>query len=119
MGAFLIPMTDRHLSPGVLTYDPPLDKGIAHAVGVLVGGGIETFESCEGGPGHAFPEPTVRFHGYRDEGFRALAAALLAGLQVSALRRVWDVIDGEPTGPHWEMTFTNGSPSEIPPSNHR
>lgn len=94
--------------PGkTVDYDPPLDKGIVHAVEVLVAGGVETFESCEGGLGHTYPKPTVRFHGYRDEGFRALALALLADLPVTDLRRVWDVIDGEPTGPHWEMTFTS------------
>jgi hypothetical protein len=88
-------------------YDPPLDAKIADAVSVLADGGVETFESCEGGLGHAFLEPTVRFHGHRDEGFRALSIALQGGLRVSALRRVWDVIDGEATGPHWEMTFTS------------
>ena len=88
-------------------YDPPLDPEIVHTVAILAAAGVETFESCQGGRGHAYPEPTVRFHGYRDEGFRALAAALLAGLQVSILRRVWDIIDGEPTGPHWEMVFVN------------
>jgi hypothetical protein len=67
--------------------------------------GIETFESCEGGPGHAYLEPTVRFHGDRSEGFRALSAGLQAGLRVTGLRRVWPVKDGEPTGPWWEMTF--------------
>ena len=86
-------------------FDPPLDAGIAQAVAVLMAAGVETFESCQGGRGHAHPVPTVRFHGYRDEGFRALAAATCAGLRVLALRRVWDIIDGEPTGPHWEMTF--------------
>ena len=90
-------------------YDPPLDPGIVSAVAVLVAGGVETFESCQGGLDHAFPEPTIRFHGHRDEGFRALAVALGAGLRVSALRRVWDVIDGEPTGPHWEMVFANAA----------
>jgi len=95
-------------------YDPSFDPGIAAAVDALVRAGVETFESCEGGPGHAYPEPTVRFHGYQAEGHRALAAALAAGLPVAALRRVWDVIDGEPVGPHWEMTFAirGVSPSE-------
>ena len=87
-------------------YDPPLDPGIAPYVETLVAGGVKTFESCEGGRGHAYPEPTIRFHGYRDEGFRALSVALLAGLPVQALRRVWVLIDGEPTGPYWEMAFT-------------
>lgn len=94
------------------SYDPPLDEGIAPFVHVLVESGVETFESCEGGPGHAYPVPTVRFHGYREEGMRALAAALAAGLPVAGLRRVWDVIDGEPTGPHWELTFTDTTPPE-------
>jgi hypothetical protein len=65
-------------------YDPPLDPGIAHAVHVLREAAIETFESCEGGPGHAYPEPTVRFHGNTAEGFRALAAAFQADLPVPA-----------------------------------
>jgi len=92
------------------TYDPPLDAGIALVVEALRRHGIETFESCEGGPEHAYPEPTVRFHGEQSEGFRALAAALSEKLPVSELRRVWPVNEGEPTGPWWELTFspTNG-----------
>ncbi len=88
-----------------MSYDPPLDAGIANAVEILQAAGVETFESCEGGTGHSFPEPTVRFHGERSEGMRALAAVQAHALPVSALRRIWDVIDGELTGPHWEMTF--------------
>jgi hypothetical protein len=86
-------------------YDSPLDAGIERAVHALADGGVETFESCQGGPGHAFPEPTVRFHGDTAEGYKALAVALQAGLSVMDLRRVWPVIDGEPTGPWWELTF--------------
>ena len=88
-----------------MEFDSTLDPGIKKAVEILVKAGIETFESCQGGQGHAYPEPTVRFHGDRSEGFRALAAALAAGLPVSDLRRVWPVVDGEPTGPWWEITF--------------
>ncbi len=84
---------------------PTLDPGIARAVGVLMNAGIETFESCEGGAGHAYAEPTVRFAGERAEGFRALTAALEHGLRVTDLRRVWPVVDGEPTGPWWELVF--------------
>ena len=71
----------------------------------LQAAGVETFESCQGGAGHAFLEPTVRFHGSRAEGFRALSAATEAGLAVDTLRRVWVIIDGEPTGPSWELTL--------------
>lgn len=94
-----------------------LDPGIAVIVELLLAAGVETFESCEGGPGHAFPEPTVRFYGHRDEGYRALAVVLQAGIRVSALRRYWSVIDGEPTGPHWELVFAGATPAPTDPSN--
>jgi hypothetical protein len=85
-----------------------LDEGILPIVQVLARNGVETFESCEGGEGHAFYEPTVRFHGSHAEGFRALAIALQHGLKVSELRRYYSIEDGEPVGPHWEMTFLSG-----------
>jgi hypothetical protein len=76
-------------------YSPPLDPGISEAVTILRAAGVETFESCQGGQGHAYPEPTVRFHGERPEGFRALGVALQNGLRVAALRRVWPILDNE------------------------
>ncbi len=76
---------------------------------ILFENGIETFESCEGGGGHPFPEPTVRFHGGQGEGFRALAIALQHGLRVSGLRRYYDIIDGEPHGPYWEIVLVSKS----------
>lgn len=85
--------------------DSDMDAGIKPLVDALLAEGVETFESCQGGPGHAYPEPTIRFHGDRSEGLRALALAQQKGLPVTALRRTWPVIDGEPTGPWWEMTF--------------
>lgn len=97
--------------PNPTSFEPPLDAGIAVAVAVLQAAGVETFESCAGGEGHAYPEPTVRFHGNRSEGFRALAAAVQGGLSVTALRRIWTMIDGEPTGPHWEMTLGVSAPA--------
>src|SRR5437762_4417986 len=83
----------------------PLDRVISYAVKVLRDAGIETYESCEGGDGHAFPEPTVRFFGASGEGLRAVAVAFQFGLPVSELRRFWSVIEGELRGPNWEMTF--------------
>ena len=67
-------------------FDPPLDAGIERTVLTLKEAGFETFESCEGGPGHTYPEPTVRFYGDRAEGFRAYAAVVHAGLPVAELR---------------------------------
>lgn len=86
-------------------FEPPLDPGIERAVKILREAGIETYESCEGGLGHSYKEPAVRFHGQRAEGFRALAVALDHNLPVSEIRRLWRIEDGEPVGPTWEMTF--------------
>lgn len=88
----------------------PLDVGIAEYVQALAAAGVETFESCQGGVGHACHEPTIRFHGKRGEGFRALGIALQMGFKVSELRREWPIIDGEPTGPYWVMTFVPTRP---------
>jgi hypothetical protein len=83
-----------------------LDAGIRQAVEKLQASGIATFESCEGGPGHAYPEPTVAFHGTSEAGWRAVGVCLAYGLPILSLRRVWNVLDAnEPTGPHWEITF--------------
>jgi len=82
-----------------------LDPGIARAVSILQNNGVETFESCEGGEGHAFPEPTVRFYGTPAAGPRALAVCMDFGLPVLALRRTWYLENGEPTGPNWEIVF--------------
>lgn len=92
----------------MLLYEPPLDQGVRRYVEALSAAGVETFESCEGGAGHAFREPTVRFHGGQGEGFRALAVALDHGFEVDSLRRSWPLVDGEPTGPWWELTFREG-----------
>ncbi len=88
-----------------IEFEPPLDKGIQKAVELLCSRGIETFASCEGGKGHAYSEPTIRFRGDRFEGFKALAIALGHVLPVRSIGRVWMIIDGEPDGPFWEMVF--------------
>jgi len=97
--------------------DLAVDPGIRHYVLILRSQGIETFESCEGGEGHSYPEPTIRFHGNNGEGFKALSIAMSFGLPVLALRRTWDVIDGELTGPWWEMTFRTKGVVVMPDAN--
>src|SRR5947209_3277245 len=84
-----------------------LDAGIRPYVEILDRAGVETFESCQGGrPEHCYPEPAIRFHGDRTEGFRALAVAVQHGLPVRAVRRFWQVDrQGEPHGPYWELAF--------------
>ena len=76
-----------------MLFQPPLDEGIREIVIMLVANGIETFESCEGGPGHSFPEATVRFEGTDSEGLRAVSIAMENGLPVRRLRRVWGIHD--------------------------
>ena len=95
-------------------YEPPLDVGIAEYVHILNANGIHTIQSCQGGPAHAYAEPTIQFEGSRSEGFRALAVAMESGLPVDALRRVWFMNDGEPDDLTWEITFSelcDGRPS--------
>lgn len=96
---------NKHCKPS-----PPisgrLDRGISKAVKILQANGIETFESCEGGAGHAFTEPTIRFHGGPETGWKAMGVCLSYGLPILCLRRVWYVLDRhEPTGPKWEIVF--------------
>lgn len=86
--------------------DLALDEGIRAYVLALREGGVETFESCEGGDGHPFPEPTVRFHGPVSAGFKAYAVAVERDLPVASLRLAYPVDDHKMlTGPWWEMTF--------------
>jgi hypothetical protein len=90
-----------------------IDKGILDTVKLLRENGVETYESCEGGAGHSYFEPTIRFHGERAEGFRALSVAMTHGLSVMELKRVWVMNDGEPTGAWWEMTFPTKDKVEV------
>lgn len=82
-----------------------LDAGIRGAVLLLRSRGIETLESCEGGEGHSYPVPTIRFHGDAWAGYRAFALAMEHGMAVAELRRVYDVVGTQLQGPWWEMTF--------------
>ena len=85
------------------------DEGIEYVVRLLMTNDIKTFESCEGGEGHAYPEPTVCFEEDRpgDE-FRALALCMELDLPVSELRRVYRVNVMRPQElekPHWQLVF--------------
>ena len=86
-----------------------VDSGIRRFMRLMLAGDFETYESCEGGEGHSFVDPTIRFHGNRGEGFRAFAWLMAHGVEPESLRRFWQIEDGEPTGPKWEITFRAGS----------
>ena len=85
-----------------------VDLGIVRAVKTLRDHGVETSQSCEGGEGHSMAEPTVRFIGGPEAGWKALSVCLTYDFPVSALRRYWRVDRrGEPVGPLWEIVFRN------------
>lgn len=88
-----------------LELDLPLDGGIERAVVLLRAAGVATVESCEGGPGHCFPEPTVQFRGSSGEAWRALSVVMDHHLPVLYLRKQWTIVDNEPAGPCWELVF--------------
>jgi hypothetical protein len=66
---------------------------------------VDTYESCQGGQGHAFHVPTVRFHGDKAEGYKVAALLLQNDFKVSELRRIYQILDGELKGPYWEIVF--------------
>jgi hypothetical protein len=88
-----------------LYFEPPLDEGIREIVVTLIANGVEAFESCEGGRGHSYAEPTVRFEGDSSEGLRALSIALAHGMPVKELKRAWGVLEKMVHGPWWELIF--------------
>jgi hypothetical protein len=96
---------DWKLEPHIELMLRGVDAKIRPILRVMCAGGIETFESCQGGKGHAYPEPTICFHGNQSEGFRALAWCRTYGIKVGDLRRYWTIEQNEPHGPDWQMTF--------------
>ena len=101
--ATVLAQTGHDCAVPELTFDPPLDEGIAKAVHLLLKNGFETFESCEGGEGHCQPGGVIRFSGDPTEGMRAVAALVRAGHNVTSLSRDWHVEGAELTGPWWRV----------------
>lgn len=86
--------------------DLPLDPGIREAVLILRSQGVRTVESCQGGPGHACPEPVVMFEGTKQEAVAATRIAINAGLPVIYLRQAFAVDEiGALAPPCWELVF--------------
>jgi hypothetical protein len=87
-----------------------MDPGIRRWVLILRSGGVETFEACQGGAGHAMPDPTIKFHGSAWAGYAAFAVAMEHGLPVLHVRRAYGVSGGQLEGPWWEITFRTADP---------
>lgn len=94
-----------------------VDDGIARAVRILWGAGIQTYESCEGGPGHSARDPFVRFFGTHGTGYRALGIAMEWGLPVVRLNYSHHVVDGEVDGPFCELVFLKTDALQLPRPN--
>lgn len=98
-------VSDRQKVAEAVCPSSPLDLGIAREVALLIARGVETFEACQGGNGHAYDRPTVRFHGGPGAGWHALGVCRDFDIPVHDIGRVWDVIEGEPSGPYWQIVF--------------
>ena len=101
-----VPITEGKEPPPSPREAGAIDAGIRQAVKCLQESGIHTFESCEGGPGHSYPEPTVAFHGTPETGWRAFAVCIVHKLPVQSLQRTWEFYEGELHGPYWELVFS-------------
>lgn len=88
-----------------------IDKGILQAVLTLRKHRVDTFESCQGGVGHCFPEPTIKFHGDKNEGIRVACICLQENLPVFKIGRIFTVDDGEITTPYWQVIFISRIPN--------
>jgi hypothetical protein len=84
-----------------------LDAGIRFAVRVLHAAGFETCQSCQGGKGHPYPDPTIEMVSTGDDamGFGALAALQAYGLPVADISIRWPVRNGLPYERLWAITF--------------
>ncbi len=87
-----------------------IDKGIITAVELLRDYGFETFESCQGGAGHCFEDPTIRFFGSEFDLIRAWEICSLHGMEVFEAKRVYRKVDmyrknKKSNGLSWDKPF--------------
>lgn len=100
----------RQASTESVNFDD-LDSGIRPAVELLQKHGFKTFESCQGGKGHSYFEPTIRFHGDELDLFKAYELCEQHGMNVDCVRRVyskerWDRLFNEIIFYHHPLTGT-------------
>jgi hypothetical protein len=99
-----------------LSYPDNVDELILPAVKVLNEHGFKTFESCQGGEGHCFSEPTVRFFGSEWDLIKAFEICQAYNMVAFQARRVYlkeDIYDnhgvgelnGMPRGRGWGIPF--------------
>jgi hypothetical protein len=113
-----VPIRDRMMPEA---WYAQIDRGVRFAVRVLhAAGGMETCQSCEGGAGHAYSEPSIDLvaeGGHDATGFRALAALTAYGLDVHDVAIIWTCQHGLPYQRIWRVTLRATYPEradEIP-----
>jgi hypothetical protein len=72
-----------------ITGEMMIDDGIRPTVDILNKHGFITIESCQGGEGHAYPEPLVVFEGTEFDLIRAYEVCAAHNLCVHEARRVY------------------------------
>ncbi len=82
-----------------------VDKGISRYVDIFLNNGIETYQSCQGGPGHCYSMPTIEFYGNIGTGWKVLQICLDFELPIVMLSQFWDIKDNQPIGPYWRVEF--------------
>lgn len=80
-----------------------LDRGIIRIVRVLTDGGIETWQSCEGGHGHSYEWPSVDII---DRPWAALDLCVMYDLPVHTISNLFEIWEGKPTRPFWRVEFS-------------
>lgn len=121
-------MSERNVTTRVMpeSFYQQLDAGIRFPVRVLhARGGIDTCQSCQGGPGHdmAYHEPTIdMIAGAEDAvGFVAMAALEEYGIAVRDVSIVWNVKGGVPYEKLWRVTLVrthDARADELPAFTH-
>lgn len=102
------------VSAGPVPWDE-IDPGIVLALHALADRGIDTFASCQGGPGHPGygGMPAILFHGDKHAGLWAVWLLEAQGFRVQTLSRHWDLDHGVPRQPVWWVTLRSLTP--MPP----
>lgn len=98
-----------------------IDEGIIEAVQVLNKHGFITWESCQGGDGHCFELPTVRFWGNEFDLIRACRICENYDFKLYQANRVYrtaEIATGDtnicPKGEVWDVPFNEIIFVELP-----
>jgi hypothetical protein len=83
-----------------------LDEGIRYYVDVLEKEGIETCQSCQGGPGHCYEQPTVDFYAHNVGAiYKVASIATTYGLPWCDIYLAWSNQDHLMNGPSGRIVF--------------